>query len=38
MAGDLGAFDGYTDNAAAMLRVMRNHARAANGEASGYES
>ncbi|HUI22135.1 MAG TPA: vitamin B12-dependent ribonucleotide reductase [Methylocella sp.] len=38
MAGDLGAFDGYKENAEAMLRVMRNHARAANGEASGYEA
>jgi ribonucleoside-diphosphate reductase alpha chain len=38
MAGELGAFDGYKDNASAMLRVMRNHARAANGEPSGYET
>ena len=38
MAGELGAFDGYKANASAMLRVMRNHARAANGEASGYEA
>ena len=38
MAGELGAFDGYAQNAAAMLRVMRNHARAARGEASGYEA
>ena len=38
MAGELGAFEGYGDNAIAMLRVMRNHARAANGEASGYEA
>ncbi|MGH6834703.1 MAG: vitamin B12-dependent ribonucleotide reductase [Methylocella sp.] len=38
MAGELGAFDGYKENAAPMLRVMRNHARAASGEASGYEA
>ena len=38
MAGELGVFDGYAQNAAAMLRVMRNHARAARGEASGYEA
>jgi ribonucleoside-diphosphate reductase alpha chain len=38
MAGELGAFEGYAANAGAMLRVMRNHARAANGEASGYEA
>ena len=37
MAADLGPFDGYADNAQAMLRVMRNHARAAYGEDSGYE-
>jgi ribonucleoside-diphosphate reductase alpha chain len=37
MAGELGAFEGYGQNASAMLRVMRNHARAANGEESGYE-
>ena len=38
MAGELGAFEGYGANAGAMMRVMRNHARAANGEASGYEA
>ncbi|MGH6837217.1 MAG: vitamin B12-dependent ribonucleotide reductase [Methylocella sp.] len=38
MAGELGAFEGYKENSAPMLRVMRNHARAANGEASGYEA
>ncbi len=38
MAGELGAFEGYKENASAMLRVMRNHARAANGEASGFEA
>ncbi|NBN62250.1 vitamin B12-dependent ribonucleotide reductase [Pannonibacter tanglangensis] len=37
MAGELGAFPGYADNAAHMLRVMRNHRRAAYGEATGYE-
>ncbi len=37
MAKELGAFDGYTKNKAAMLRVMKNHARAARGESSGYE-
>ena len=38
MAGELGAFEGYGANSSAMLRVMRNHARAANGEASGFEA
>jgi ribonucleoside-diphosphate reductase alpha chain len=38
MAGELGAFKGYGANSSAMLRVMRNHARAANGEASGFEA
>ncbi len=38
MAGELGPFEGYKANADAMLRVMRNHKRAANGEAFGYES
>jgi len=38
MAGELGAFEGYGTNSSAMLRVMRNHARAANGEAAGYEA
>ncbi|HET9935259.1 MAG TPA: vitamin B12-dependent ribonucleotide reductase, partial [Methyloceanibacter sp.] len=37
MARELGAFPGYAANREAMLRVMRNHARAAVGEASGYE-
>ncbi len=37
MARELGAFPGYAANREAMLRVMRNHARAAAGEASGYE-
>ena len=38
MAGELGAFEGYGTNSSAMLRVMRNHARAANGDVSGYEA
>ncbi|RED49948.1 vitamin B12-dependent ribonucleotide reductase [Aestuariispira insulae] len=38
MAGELGAFPGYGDNSDAMLRVMRNHRRAAYGEVEGYES
>ncbi|WP_417671813.1 vitamin B12-dependent ribonucleotide reductase [Roseibium sp.] len=37
MAGELGAFPGYKDNAEHMLRVIRNHRRAAHGESSGYE-
>jgi ribonucleoside-diphosphate reductase alpha chain len=37
MAGELGAFPRYADNAASMLRVVRNHARAARGEEFGYE-
>jgi ribonucleoside-diphosphate reductase alpha chain len=37
MAKELGAFPGYADNAKDMLRVMRNHRRAAHGEAKGYE-
>ena len=37
MAGELGAFPGYQKNSAAMLRVIRNHRRAAYGETSGYE-
>ncbi|WP_036260126.1 vitamin B12-dependent ribonucleotide reductase [Methylocapsa aurea] len=38
MAGELGPFDGYKENAGAMLRVMRNHRRAAQGESFGYEA
>jgi ribonucleoside-diphosphate reductase alpha chain len=38
MAGELGAFPGYPDNRASMLRVMRNHRRAAYGLTSGYEA
>ncbi|TPW29484.1 vitamin B12-dependent ribonucleotide reductase [Martelella alba] len=37
MASELGAFAGYDDNADNMLRVIRNHRRAAHGEATGYE-
>jgi len=37
MAGELGPFPGYARNAKHMLRVMRNHARAARGEIGGYE-
>ena len=38
MAEQLGPFPGYKKNREAMLRVMRNHRRAAHGERSGYES
>jgi ribonucleoside-diphosphate reductase alpha chain len=37
MAGEHGPFPGYAPNAADMLRVIRNHRRAAHGEATGYE-
>jgi ribonucleoside-diphosphate reductase alpha chain len=37
MAAELGAFPGYDRNAADMLRVMRNHRRAAQGQTVGYE-
>ncbi|MEQ8784085.1 MAG: vitamin B12-dependent ribonucleotide reductase [Roseibium album] len=37
MAGELGSFPGYKKNAKHMLRVIRNHRRAAHGEESGYE-
>ena len=37
MAGELGAFPGYARNAHHMLRVIRNHRRAAYGEATGFE-
>jgi len=37
MAGELGAFPGYEPNAQDMLRVIRNHRRAAMGKAEGYE-
>ena len=38
MASELGPFPGYEANAQHMLRVMRNHRRAAHGEADGYEA
>ncbi|MEM0906737.1 MAG: vitamin B12-dependent ribonucleotide reductase [Pseudomonadota bacterium] len=38
MARDLGPFAKYPENADAMLRVMRNHRRAAHGETTGYEA
>ena len=37
MARDLGAFRGYAANREPMLRVVRNHCRAAQGVAAGYE-
>jgi ribonucleoside-diphosphate reductase alpha chain len=37
MAAELGAFPDYERNAQAMLRVIRNHRRAAHGHAEGYE-
>ena len=37
MAKELGPFPGYGPNKADMLRVIRNHRRAAYGEAEGYE-
>jgi ribonucleoside-diphosphate reductase alpha chain len=38
MAGELGPFPGYAPNRGAMLRVMRNHRRAAQGLGEGYEA
>src|ERR1700754_420804 len=38
MAGELGAFPGYKKNAQHMLRVIRNHRRAAHGQTTGYEA
>jgi len=38
MAAEHGAFDGYLNNQAHMLKVMRNHRRAAHGFADGYEN
>jgi ribonucleoside-diphosphate reductase alpha chain len=38
MASELGPFPEYAANAPEMLRVVRNHRRAAYGEARGYES
>ncbi|MGQ0584515.1 MAG: adenosylcobalamin-dependent ribonucleoside-diphosphate reductase, partial [Reyranella sp.] len=37
MAGLMGAFPGFAANRDSMLRVVRNHRRAAHGEAAGYE-
>ena len=37
IAKELGAFEGFAENRDAMLRVMRNHGRAAHGLKSGYE-
>jgi len=37
MAEELGKFPGHDANANEMLRVVRNHRRAAHGEAEGYE-
>ncbi|MBA4783180.1 MAG: vitamin B12-dependent ribonucleotide reductase [Rhizobiales bacterium] len=38
MAREMGPFPGFEPNREAMLRVMRNHRRAAYGEAAGYEA
>lgn len=38
MAGELGTFPGYKKNTAHMLRVIRNHRRAAHGQSTGYEA
>lgn len=37
MAGELGAFPRYEENAKDMLRVIRNHRRAAHSDTQGYE-
>jgi ribonucleoside-diphosphate reductase alpha chain len=37
MAAELGPFSNYTKNRDAMLRVIRNHRRAAHGDSEGYE-
>ena len=37
MAKELGPFPQYAPNRDSMLRVIRNHRRAARGEAGGYE-
>jgi ribonucleoside-diphosphate reductase alpha chain len=37
MAAELGAFPGYKKNRSSMLRVIRNHRTAAEGNAEGYE-
>jgi ribonucleoside-diphosphate reductase alpha chain len=38
MAGELGAFPRFEENRDAMLKVIRNHRRAAYGDESGYEA
>jgi ribonucleoside-diphosphate reductase alpha chain len=38
MAAELGPFPRYAENREHMLRVMRNHRRAAHGERTGYEA
>jgi len=38
MAGELGPFPGYRENTQDMLRVIRNHRRAAHGDTLGYEN
>ncbi|MBV8190059.1 MAG: adenosylcobalamin-dependent ribonucleoside-diphosphate reductase, partial [Alphaproteobacteria bacterium] len=38
MAGLMGVFPGFTGNRDAMLRVIRNHRRAAYGDGTGYEA
>jgi ribonucleoside-diphosphate reductase alpha chain len=38
MASELGAFPGYARNRDHMLRVIRNHRRAAHGDSAGYEA
>ena len=37
MAGEMGAFPAYRENSDGMLRVVRNHRRAAYGRTEGYE-
>jgi ribonucleoside-diphosphate reductase alpha chain len=38
MAESMGAFPGFAANRAAMLKVIRNHRRAAHGKSAGYEA
>ncbi|TQF37513.1 ribonucleotide-diphosphate reductase subunit alpha [Bradyrhizobium sp. UNPF46] len=38
IAAELGTFPGYKKNAPHMLRVIRNHRRAAHGQSNGYEA
>ncbi len=38
IAAEIGAFSGYAENRSAMLRVIRNHRRAAHGRRDGYEA